>query len=188
MRRFAIFAWLMLVGAVLLAVPAVARCENGAPPSYDDIRAIKFEHWDCASPPATNRACLRYVMFVSNWERDQDQVAEYSQFNVGAVGHYELSVDAKALISILQRYDFFELSPPNVLVTDTPYSALTVKRCAVVTRIAMPAAILPATLKMSASYYATMGLLGTLDEFVREAHKRLLSPKPDEEDWDWDSI
>jgi hypothetical protein len=52
----------------------------------------------------------------------------------------------------------------------------------------MPAAILPATLKMSASYYATMGLLGTLDEFVREAHKRLLSPKPDEEDWDWDSI
>jgi hypothetical protein len=157
MSKFAIFAQFVFIGTVLLPPPAVAKCENGAPPSYDDIRAIGFQRWGCASRTATSLRCSRYAIFVSNWDWGQHEVAEYSQFTIrGQIGRYALSVDALALISILRRYNFFELSPPNVLETDVIYSVLTVKRCAIVTRIAMPAEIFPSYMKMGASYYATM--------------------------------
>ena len=188
MSKFGVFASLVFVGTALLPSLAIAKCENGAPQSYDDIRGIRFERWDCSSPPATNHKCSRYVMFVSNWENVQHQVAEYSQFNVGQTGRYELSVNAKQLISILQRYNFFELNPPSLFATDTPYSVLTVKRCAIVTRLAMPAALLSGDLKMDASYYATLDLFKAIDDFVQKAHKTMRSPKPDEEEWDWNWI
>jgi hypothetical protein len=188
MGKFAAFAQLVLICTILLPSPAVAKCENGAAASYDDIRAIGFQRWGCLSRVATSLKCSRYSLFVSNWGEGQHEVAEYSQFTIpGQIGRYRLSVDALALISILQRYNFFELNPPNVLQTDVIYSVLTVKRCAVVTRIAMPAEVFPSYIKMGASYYATMDLFSAIDEFLKGAHKTLLSPKPDEEDWNWDS-
>jgi hypothetical protein len=61
---------------------------------------------------------------------------EYSQYNLkDSIGTFQLSATLADARSILRNDNFFALSPSDGEITDTAESVLTVKRCAVITRI-----------------------------------------------------
>jgi hypothetical protein len=152
MDCFANLRVIMMLAAMLAfgIVPAVAqaKCGDVGPPSYADISAIMLEQNGCGStihaPTASNGeqtvtsfACSTYwVLFWNNGRHDVPTA--YSQFNLnGAIGMYDLAATLDDARNILAKDKFFLLTPPDYQVMDAARSVLSVKRCAVVTRISI---------------------------------------------------
>jgi hypothetical protein len=171
---------LALVMICLMASPVAgsAKCVSGQPPDYDDISAVLFQRNGCAPyiHDVMDLSCSSYWMYVTNWgSRDwggpQREVREYSQFNVpGQIGTFSLNVNFKSIESILQRHKFFDLSPPYLMMSEQTDTVLTVKRCAVATRLMMYSRG-PSMDKDTASLFAD------LDAFVANAEKTRISDK-----------
>lgn len=108
----------------------------------------------------------------------------------GAVGEYKLNVTGADVIAILKAHSFFQLNPPNLAETDVGYSVLTVKHCAVLTRISMPPenAGGPFMRIGGGSDQATIDLFEALDAFVQAAPKTFVSKKPQNVEYNWDGI
>jgi len=133
---------LVVAFALLLAVsPAIAqaKCESGSSPDYNDIEAVMLKQDGCGgtqppNPPTTFDCSTFYAVF---WDSHSMELARtYFQYNLpGAVGTYNIGASLKQVQEVLREDDFFALSPPEVGVTDTTKSVLSVKRCAVITRI-----------------------------------------------------
>jgi hypothetical protein len=173
-----------LLTALLLGfstAPALATCGTGNAPSYDDISAVLLAQNGCHSSvqdpaedrrlyPVTDVRCSTFWALF--WEL-QRPIARYSQFNMqGSVGTFALSSTFADARAVLKRDDFFSLSPPDYIVTDSAELSLTVKRCGVVTKILLydgsPRVLEPAALKA----YKDLRAL------VFESQKTLISAKP----------
>jgi hypothetical protein len=187
----AALAWVFL--AALTTGPATSKCGTGNPPSYDDITGIQFERYDNCSqfaPKDVQQKCWSYSFFVSNWDHYQNEVREYEQFSPPSqAGDYTLNVTADDVIAILKQYKFFDLNPANIVETDVGYTVLTVKHCAVVTRIALPPEQSPgAFMRVGGANFdhATQALFDALDAFAKNGGKTLRSRKPQHTEYDWD--
>jgi hypothetical protein len=130
-----------LVIAVLLLASStglgLAKCASGSPPDYADIEAVMLKQTGCDGTlhprkVSTFDCSMFYAFFWGPPVND----AQYAQYNLaGSVGTYRLGINLQRVVQVLKRDNFFTLSPPDAMVTDTAESVLTVKRCAVVTRI-----------------------------------------------------
>lgn len=112
-----------------------AKCGSGAPPEYGDIQAVMFKQNGCGGtiqPPSVKTfGCSRFWAFF--W---LDFPTQYSQYNLeGAKGTYHLSATLGDVRATLQADDFFSLSPPDIGMLDVSESVISVRRCAVITRI-----------------------------------------------------
>lgn len=191
MSKFVVFFEAALIAFAFNPVAVFAKCENGVSPSYDDILAIQFQRQGCGQNSQPTISCSSYSMYVSNWDPSQQQVAEYSQFTLpSAVGKYKLNVTGADVIAILKDHNFLQLNPPNIAETDVGYSVLTVKHCAVITRISLPPenAAGPFMRIGGGLDHATTDLFEALDSFVQGAPKSLLSKKPSDVNYNWDGI
>jgi hypothetical protein len=131
---------------------AAAKCGTGNALSYDDVSAVLFQHDGCGVGrtigPEQRFLCSSFwALFSINSAVDAGEKPEaqaiYSQYNlVGSVGTWRLSSTLADVRDILRKGDFFTLSPVDV-GPDTGEATLTVKRCAVVTRIR--ASLMPET-------------------------------------------
>jgi hypothetical protein len=132
---------------------AAAACGTGQPPSYDDIDAVMLKQTGCkgALHPKTPKSFECSYFWALVWDGEP---SEYSQYNLpGSIGLFEISTSIADVRSILSKDNFFALSPPDYEVTDTTESVVSVKRCAVTTRIRMyntPMAEEPATARLFA--------------------------------------
>jgi hypothetical protein len=90
----------------------------------------------------------------------------------GSVGTFTLSSTLADARAVLRRDDFFSLSPPDYVVTDSAELLLTVRRCGAVTKILLydgsPRVLEPAAFKT----------YNDLRSLVFESQKTLISPKP----------
>jgi len=157
-----------------------AKCVSGQQPDYDDISAVLFERNGCGPyihDPA-DCACPSYWMYVTKWgSRDwgtpQREIRQYSQFTVpGQIGTYTFDVRFKDLEAILEKHRFFDLSPPYRIMSDQTDTVLTVKRCAVVTRLMIYG-------KGPDMDTETASLFADLDAFVEKTPKTRTSDKPE---------
>jgi hypothetical protein len=142
LRRLTISAGALLI--FLAPIDGLATCGTGHPPSYDDIEAIMVTQNDqqaaMTTPlPFTVSTFARSSYWAFFWETGPARFPTvYSQFSLrGMVGTYHLSVRLADATGVLKQHDFFNLSPEEHLITDTPKLVLSVKRCAVITRIGM---------------------------------------------------
>ena len=179
---------LSLLAALLLVVApatAAAACGTGRPMSYDDISAVLIQQNGCgigrSSVPVEQFNCSRFWALFSNdsaVDAGPKPVAEaiYSQYNLrGSVGTFRLSSTLQEARAILRKGNFFQLSPADA-GPDTGEATLTVKRCAVVTRIR--ASQMPETESPVSTVLAKiMGL-------VQDAAKTKLSASPIGFDYD----
>lgn len=125
---------LLLVSSTALGL---AKCASGAPPDYADIEAVRLKQTGCGSArgprTVTTFDCSMFYTFF--WGPPVND-AQYAQHNLeGSVGMYRLGINLQQVVQILKKDNFFVLSPPDIQVTDTTESVLTVKRCAVITRL-----------------------------------------------------
>jgi hypothetical protein len=163
------------------AVPslAAAKCGTGNPLSYDDISAVRFQHDGCgvgrSTGPEQQLLCSSFWALFSNAsavDAGAKPVSEaiYSQYNLAAsVGTYRLSATLADVRKVLRKESFFELSPVDV-GPDTGEATLTVKRCAVVTKIRaslMPEAEGP-----------TVRVLTDIMALIQDASKSRISASP----------
>jgi hypothetical protein len=180
----------LLLAIAIQPLTALATCGDGNEPSYDDILAVQFQRQGCSGlthAPPTRFSCSAYSVYISNWNRRQHQVAEYSQFTFpGAIGHFRLNITGADIIAILRQHDFFHLNPPNIALTDVGYSILTVKHCDVVTRLSLPGAFGEDEYRSKSQ--ATLELFSAIDTFVQNAPKEQLSSEPSRVDYNWDGI
>ena len=131
-------ALLWLLAAITVAaapLTATAKCGFGLPPSYADISAVMLRQAGCDgtlhAKPVTSLNCSTFWALF--W---YGQPTEYAQYTLpGKTGFYRLSKSVREVRNILQQDSFFSLSPPDLNVTDTAKSVLSVKRCGVITRI-----------------------------------------------------
>jgi len=120
---------------LMLPTVAKAKCGSGQPPSYDDVSAVMLKQTGCdgtlhARAVRSFDCSYFWVLF---WDGEP---TEYSQYNLpGQTGFYHLSKTISPVRNILRQDNFFSLSPPDVEVTDTAESVLSVKRCGVITRL-----------------------------------------------------
>lgn len=103
-------------------------------------------------------------------------------------GDYALNVAAGDLIAILKQHKFFELNPADIVETDVGYTVLTVKHCAVVTRLSLPPEHPSGSFMRVGGNFdaATQALFDALDAFIRKASKTLRSRKPQYVERNWD--
>jgi hypothetical protein len=71
------------------------------------------------------------------WNNGREDVpTAYSQYNLkGAVGSFDLSATLDDVRALLRMDHFYDLNPSSLTITDTARAVLSVKRCAVITRI-----------------------------------------------------
>jgi hypothetical protein len=147
----------LAVSLTFASIPAAvfSKCGTGNPPSYNDITAIMFTQNGCKNTiQDADAATLRSQQFPKGWSASTFDCstfwvlfwwseparfpATYSQYNLkDAVGTYHLSATLANATELLRSDDFFALSPSDMIVTDTARSVLSVRRCAVVTRISI---------------------------------------------------
>ncbi len=79
--------------------------------------------------------CSTFWVFL--WNNGRNNIAtSYSQYNLkNSVGLFSLSATLEDARALLRKDHFYELSPGNLIITDTAWAVLSVKRCGVVTRI-----------------------------------------------------
>jgi len=139
--------------AALMPIVAASKCGTGNAPSYADIDAVMLTQNGCKGTiqdpiVATLKSpSFPQGWFVSGfdcstfwvlfWNNGRNDVATtYSQYNLGgAVGFYNLSSTLDNARALLYKDHFYELNPRNLIITDTARTVLTVRRCAVITRI-----------------------------------------------------
>jgi hypothetical protein len=143
---------LIVAGAmvfVISAMPevAVAKCGSGQPASYDDVSSILLTNDYRVSDgyrdkrmPVANLA--ESTFWIHFWEptmanKPFKTPVVYSQWTLrGSVGTYHIGATLEQAREILKSVDFFSLSPPDyTMSTEQTFSVLTVRRCAVVTRV-----------------------------------------------------
>jgi hypothetical protein len=173
------------------AVPTLAACGTGNPPSYDDITGVQFEHSDCSAfaPKEVKLTCSSYSVFITNWGHQQIEARRYEQFAPASeVGDYRLNVSAGDVVAILRQHRFFELNPANIGETDVPYTVLAVKHCAIVTRLSLPPEHPSGAYTRGEGDFdsATQALFDAIDAFIRKAPKTLVSRKPQYNEVNWD--
>jgi hypothetical protein len=139
--------------AVFTPVAASAKCGTGNPLSYDDIDAVMFTQNGCkgriqdADVSTLRSPAFPQGWFVSTfdcstfwvffWNNGLNNVAtSYSQYNLkNSVGLFDLSATLDDARALLRKDHFYELNPGNLIITDTAWAVLSVKRCGVLTRI-----------------------------------------------------
>jgi hypothetical protein len=104
--------------------------QNGCGASIGSLATSPQPSWF-----AKSFECSAYWAFF--WETGPARFpTQYSQYNLkDSIGTFQLSATLTDARSILRKDNFFALSPPDGEITDTAESVLTVKRCAVITRI-----------------------------------------------------
>ncbi|MGA8098372.1 MAG: hypothetical protein WB810_06920 [Candidatus Cybelea sp.] len=146
-------AWVFL--AAFSPVAADSKCGTGNAPTYNDVDAITFTQNGCGSTiQDANVAMLKssqfpHGWFVSTfdcstfwvffWNNGRENVpTKYSQYNLkDAVGTFDLSATLDDARALLRKAHFYDLNPNNLTITDTARTVLSVKRCAVITRISV---------------------------------------------------
>jgi hypothetical protein len=145
-KRVSLIAALVFITASVPAV-ASAKCDSTSPSSYDDIEAVMLAQNGCGgtvgslSAPApawrlkTRFECSAYWVLFRESGGNRFPT-EYSQFNLKqSVGTYHVSATLDDAREILRRHNFFSLSPPGGYIADAAQAVLSVRRCAVITRI-----------------------------------------------------
>jgi hypothetical protein len=148
----------VLASALLAAlIPSVAKakCGTGNQPSYDDIDAVMFTQNGCNSTiQDANVATLKspYVpqgwfastfvcstFWVLFWNNGRENVpTTYSQYDLReSAGTFTISATLDDARTLLRKDRFYELYPSSRTITDTARAVISVKRCAVVTRISV---------------------------------------------------
>lgn len=122
---------------------ASAVCKDGAVPDYNDVDAVLFSRHGCIGWYAhgsfdAELRCSAYWLFASTL----DGTATYSQYTLkGERGTYRLSLSLADIRQLLRKNDFFGLTgEPARLGTfmgDVREAVVTVRRCAVVTKLFM---------------------------------------------------
>jgi hypothetical protein len=179
-RIVAVFAVLVL----LAGGRTWAKCGSGPSPDYDDITAVMFQQDGCGGtlhPPRSDWMhvstfeCSTFYAVVWTDQGPKGPISllkDYVQYDLrGATGTYHLGLDISRVRSLLLEDSFFSISPPDMMVTDTAKSVISVKRCAVVTRIALynqPSLEEPAAAKLFRDFRT----------LIKNAPKTLVSRKP----------
>jgi hypothetical protein len=168
---------------------AAATCGTGNPLSYDDVSAVLVQQDGCGvgrSPTAADRffCSAFWTLFandaaVESGPKPPGEVV-YTQYNLrDAVGTYRLTATLDQARAILKKRDFFDLSPAD-MGPNTSVVTITVKRCAVVTRVR--ASLVTETESRMA------GLLIDIMSLIEASGKAKISEKPADFDYDifWD--
>jgi hypothetical protein len=141
----------LLVGA--FPICSIAECGSQKGPSYDDITAIMLEQNGCGNRmhgqsepvirPAETFDCSAY--WVLFWQPGPGKFpTQYNQFDLrDSIGSFESSATLNAARELLREDNFFLLNPPDHQITDVARSVISVKHCAVVTRVAIYNTTLP---------------------------------------------
>jgi hypothetical protein len=158
---------------------AVAKCGTGNPPSYDDITAVLFQQDGCGI--GRSAETVNEFLCSGFWALFSDEAAVdggakphdaaiYSQYNLArSVGTFRLNSTLSEARDILRKGNFFALSPVDV-GRDTGEATLTVKRCAVVTRIR--ASLMPET------EGPVIRVLTGIMALIQDSQKSEISSKP----------
>jgi hypothetical protein len=148
----AALAWIFLVA--LTAAVANSKCGTGNAPSYNDIDAVMFTQNGCKGTiHDANVGTLKSSQFprglvsafdcsafwASFWNNGRESVPTiYSQYNLkDEVGLFALSATLDDVKALLKKDQFYDLSPSGLTITDTARAVLSVRRCAVITRISV---------------------------------------------------
>jgi hypothetical protein len=111
------------------------------------------------------------------WSEPARFPATYSQYNLkDTVGTYHLSATLADATELLKSDDFFALSPTDMIVTDTARAVLSVRRCAVVTRVSIYNA------PLSGQDAQTLRLFSDLRALVMRARAARISSSPQDFD------
>lgn len=185
-------AFVLFIVAISLPARANSKCGTGNAPSYDDVNAVMFTQNGCKNTiQDADVAALKGPQFPHGWfapsydcstfwvlfwnDGRENVPTTYSQYNLrGAVGTFTLSATLNDATALLRRDHFYALNPGSNMVTDTARAVITVKRCAVITRIS--------AYNMQGSSVgqdaATLKLFDDFRVLVREAAKKQLSSFP----------
>jgi hypothetical protein len=138
---------LLAFGCCLMPTAAFAKCGSTNQPSYDDIHAIMFTQNGCYNTIHNPSLPTRFIVssfdcstfWVAFWESGPATFpTTYSQYNLrDDIGTFQLSPTITDARGLLKDDGFFMLSPPDRFVNDAAQWVLSVRRCAVITKIRM---------------------------------------------------
>lgn len=158
-RPLKMASFALMLSLLLSPCAAVAKCGTGQPATYDDVDWVIISQTGCGSTltPGTpdTLACSRFWTDFS-----VSSATEYSQFNLEkAKGTYQLSASLVDARKILERDDFYRLSPPGEPgLTDQTTATASVRRCGVATAVTLWASTSdPATMKLFDDFRALIG-------------------------------
>jgi hypothetical protein len=134
-KRIIVAALAVLFGISISPVDALARCESGEAPDYNDISDIDILQSGCGSTLTPgNPASFQCSRFWVSFSRGQRTL--YSQYNLSEkMGTYVVGATLDAARNLLKRHDYYRLSPTDEVPTDISWTVVAVKRCSVVTSI-----------------------------------------------------
>lgn len=168
----------------LLPSSASATCGTGNPPSYDDITAVMLtgepyghfirrcsqtEGTRCIVEPTTLSGSTFWVLFGSDPDYRSTTFSEYDLR--GSVGTFQLAAALSDVLAVFRRDNFFSLSPVDK-TSGAGLQVLSVKRCAVVTKIPLY------DTKPGDQDAATRQLFDDLDALVEGAKRIKVSEQP----------
>jgi len=163
-----------------LGAVASAKCGSGLPLNYDDIQAVMFSQSGCGSTlgrrTVTSFECSDFHAFIGAGGRPQGwtipAISEYVQYDLpGATGTYNLILSMSQVRNVLRKDSFFTISPPDLVALDTAESVLSVKRCAVLTKVNIFDF-------RDAGDAASRKLFDDVRALIKGAAKKLVSHKP----------
>lgn len=163
LRYFILMSFIMLTFA-MMSERAAARCGSDSQIAYDDVAAVMIEQNGCGGtihdpslvtpiPEVSTFRCSTFWVLFRGKSGPATFPTVYSQFNLkGEVGTFNLSTTLSEVKGILRSDRFYDLAPPDYMITDAARTIVSVKRCAVVTRIklynSLPDYLDPNTLKL----------------------------------------
>jgi hypothetical protein len=171
---------LFLALTLSLGTIASAKCGSGLPLNYDDISAVMFSQSGCRSTlgrkTIASFECSSFYAFFWAGGRPQGWttpvISEYVQNNLpGATGTYNLSLSISRVRNVLRKDSFFTISPPDLTALDTAESVLSVRRCAVLTKVNIFDS-------RDAGDVASRKLFDDMRALIKGAAKKLVSRKP----------
>jgi hypothetical protein len=185
MTRLAVL--LLLAALSLPPMAALGKCVSDSPIDYNDVDAVlittRYRALDgyLSGYTTTKSATIADSRFWALFWNDGNQPTRYAQFSIPkSVGTYELSASLQDAVAILKMDRFYNLAPQRERGTDQTYSAITVRRCAVVTRLIQSNAQLsendPIPMYRDA---ATSKLFDDLWNLISTAKKKQVSPIPE---------
>ncbi|HET9392343.1 MAG TPA: hypothetical protein VFO29_02290 [Candidatus Rubrimentiphilum sp.] len=180
-------ASLALTLAFSIGAAASAKCGSGLPPDYRDIQAVMFNQNGCGS---TLHPLRRNAMTVSRfdcssfyavvWElsgpngKQMQLLNDYVQYDLdGQIGTYKIEVSLSSVQELLRKDRFFGVAPMDLMPTDSSQAVISVKRCAVVTRVMIYNTNLPDLIDPAAAK-----LFQDLRRMIEKAPKRFVSRTP----------
>jgi hypothetical protein len=131
--------------SLTLQANAVASCEPGTAPTYDDITAVlitrgyqsSFGHLERHGLTDQVAQSAFWAFFGSYGPGSPEAAPIYSQFTLKASqGTYELQLSLRDLVTILREDGFYNLYAPERRILDGGgYAVVTVLRCSVSTKL-----------------------------------------------------